>query len=168
MSYTLGQRSRANLAGVHPDLVRVVERAITLTTQDFAVHDGTRSMAEQREFVRRGVSKTLHSRHLVNPDGFGHAVDLVPVVGGQLRWEWPPIYAVAAAMRQAAQACGVALVWGGAWDRPLQDLGAAADAGAAAMKATVAAYCARHPGPDFIDGPHFELAVPTPAARKAA
>lgn len=25
------------------------------------------------------------------------------------------------------------------------------------MRREVDAYCARHPGPDFIDGPHFEL-----------
>jgi peptidoglycan L-alanyl-D-glutamate endopeptidase CwlK len=155
MTYTLGAKSRANLQGVHPDLVRVVERAIQLTDQDFAVHDGCRTIEEQREFVRRGVSKTMRSRHLTNADGFGHAVDLVPFINGQLRWEWPPIYHVAAAMREAADECGVVLVWGGVWDRPLSEI----NGDWRAMEHAVSSYCARHPGPDFIDGPHFELAV---------
>ena len=37
MAYSLGAKSRAELEGVHPDLVRVVERAIVLSKQDFAV-----------------------------------------------------------------------------------------------------------------------------------
>jgi peptidoglycan L-alanyl-D-glutamate endopeptidase CwlK len=154
MTYSLGARSRANLVGVHPDLLRTVQRAIGITSQDFAVHDGVRTPAEQREFVHRGVSRTMNSRHLVHADGFGHAVDLVPFINGQLRWEWEPIYAIAAAMRQAAAASDVRLTWGGVWDRRLSDLAP----GAPAMKAAVAAYTTRHPGPDFIDGPHFELA----------
>ena len=42
MAYVLGTRSKDNLKGVHPDLVKVVERAITLTTQDFTVIEGVR------------------------------------------------------------------------------------------------------------------------------
>jgi peptidoglycan L-alanyl-D-glutamate endopeptidase CwlK len=50
---------------------------------------------------------------------------------------------------------GVSLTWGGVWDRRLNDLPADADG----IEAAVKAYCARHPGPDFIDGPHYELAA---------
>ena len=37
MSYKLGNRSLKNLDGVHPDLRKVVERAIEITEQDFTV-----------------------------------------------------------------------------------------------------------------------------------
>lgn len=161
MAYSLGAKSRAELEGVHPDLVRVVERAIVLSKQDFAVHDGLRTLAEQKEFVRRGVSRTMNSMHRIQSDGHGHAVDLVPWINGQLRWEWEPIYHIAAAMLQASLECGVRLRWGAVWDMKLASLCPAAappERYAAALKAAVAAYCARHPGPDFIDGPHFELA----------
>ena len=40
MSYTLSARSRSRLVGVHPELVRVVELAIRLTTVDFVVTAG--------------------------------------------------------------------------------------------------------------------------------
>lgn len=153
MSYKLGPKSLDRLAGVHPDLVRVVRRAIDLTSQDFSVHEGLRSKATQADYVKRGASRTMNSLHLLQPDGFGHAVDLVPYAGGQLRWEWPLIYPIAAAMQRAAIEVGVALTWGGVWDRNFNLL--QKDAGG--MAAEVSAYCVRHPGPDFIDGPHYQL-----------
>jgi peptidoglycan L-alanyl-D-glutamate endopeptidase CwlK len=157
MSYVLGAKSRAELAGVHPKLVQVVERAIQITQQDFAVHDGLRTEAEQREYVRRGVSKTMNSMHRKQADGFGHAVDLVPFINGQLRWEWKPIFAIASAVRQAAGFHGVKLIWGGVWDRPFEALEPLPNY----MEQAVNAYVARRRGAGktaFIDGPHFELA----------
>jgi len=154
MTFALGAKSLTNLAHVHPGLVAVVERAIAITTQDFTVQEGLRTSARQRLLVASGASKTLNSKHLEQPDGSGHAVDLVPWIDGTARWEWVPIYHIAAAIREAAIALDVPLRWGGVWDRRLNDL----PAGAEALKAAVQAYSARHPGPDFLDGPHFELA----------
>ncbi|WP_084398356.1 M15 family metallopeptidase [Henriciella aquimarina] len=151
--FKLGARSRSELTGVHPDLVRCVEKAIATTPQDFSVHDGIRSPAEQERLVARGASKTMNSRHLTQPDGYGHAVDLVPYVNGQLRWEWPLIYPIAAAMHAAADEVGVRLRWGGVWDRMLDELPGTADG----LKQAVQEYAVRHPGPDFLDGPHFEI-----------
>jgi len=146
MTYTLGAR----LAGVHPDLVRVVERAITTTTQDFTVFEGVRSVATQQEYMRRGVTRTLKSKHLVQADGFAHAVDLVPWIDGGPRWEWPAIWPIAEAMREACIELGVEVTWGGVWDLRLNSLGPV-------LKTAVDAYSRRHPGPDFLDGPHYQL-----------
>lgn len=154
MTITLGSKSRAELIGVHPKLIAIVERAAELSEQDFSVHDGLRTEAEQREYVRRGVSKTMNSKHMKQADGFGHAVDLVPWINGRMRWEWEPIYHIAAAVRAAAEIEGVQLVWGAVWDRSLLTLAN----GPAGLKQAVADYCKRHPGPDFIDGPHYQLA----------
>lgn len=157
MTYTLGAKSKAALVGVHPDLVKVVTRAIQITKQDFSVHDGLRTHAEQREYVRRGVSKTMNSMHLPQADGFGHAVDLVPFINGQLRWEWKPIYVIAAAVCEAACELGVKLTWGGIWDRPFESLQPIPDY----IEKQVNAYVGRRRKAGksaFIDGPHFELA----------
>lgn len=153
MSFALGPKSQTELTGVHPQLVAVVQRAIQITLVDFAVHDGLRTAAEQDELVRRGASKTMNSKHRIQADGYGHAVDLVPVINGKLRWEWPPIYSIATAVRIAAREQGVRLRWGGVWDVELAELGQTP----IAIERDVQAYCARHPGPDFIDGPHYEL-----------
>ena len=40
MGYRLGKRSLKRLEGLHPDLVRVVKKAITLTNVDFTVLEG--------------------------------------------------------------------------------------------------------------------------------
>ncbi len=151
MPYKLGSGSRHELRGVRSVLVQVVERAIELTTQDFCVVDGLRSREEQVALVQRGASKTLHSKHLT-----GEAVDLVPFINGRPRWEWGPLYDVAAAVQQAAREQGVALRWGGVWDRPLLDLASGADG----LEQAVNAYGERRRAAGkrvFLDGPHFEL-----------
>ncbi|GAB3257075.1 M15 family metallopeptidase [Chitinimonas naiadis] len=146
--FSLGKGSLAELEGVHPDLVKVVKRAIALTAQDFAVHDGKRTVAEQQKLVAAGASQTMDSRHLS-----GHAVDLVPYINGKLRWEWPPIYQIADAVRIAARELNVEIRWGGAWD---VDFNSSTDS----PEDLVAAYVARRKKAGlraFIDGPHFEL-----------
>jgi peptidoglycan L-alanyl-D-glutamate endopeptidase CwlK len=153
MAFSFGAKSQAELEGVDPRLVEVATIAIGRSPVDFSCHDGCRTEAEQREYVRTGASQTMDSKHRKQADGLGHAVDLVPYINGKLRWEWEPIYQIAAVMREVAIEKGLKLRWGGVWDKTLNDL----PAGAAAMKAAVAAYCVRHPGKDFIDGPHYEL-----------
>lgn len=110
MTYQLSERSEARLTGVHADLVRVVRRALELSTVDFAVVEGLRTPARQKELLASGASKTLNSRHIT-----GHAVDLAPVIGGEIRWDWPPFYDIAQAMKAAAKELGVAVDWGGDW-----------------------------------------------------
>ena len=83
----------------------------------------------------------------------GHAVDLVPIARGQPRWEWPIIYPVAVAMIKAAKELNIDITWGGIWDRDLDQLPETVEE----LKKAVEAYCARHPGPDFLDGPHYQL-----------
>jgi peptidoglycan L-alanyl-D-glutamate endopeptidase CwlK len=154
--FVLSNHSLTQLVGVHPDLVAVVTRAIRLSTQDFRVTDGIRTPAEQRKLVEAGKSWTMRSRHLVQPDGFGHAVDLVPWLAGKLSWEWPLCYQVAAAMSDAARDAGIQLRWGGVWDRPMDACGQISNE----LKNAVDSYVARRRKAGLraaIDGPHFEL-----------
>ena len=76
MSFKLSSKSLNKLTNVHPDLVRVVQKAIELSTTDFSVTEGERSLAQQQANVKKGVSQTMKSKHLVQEDGFVHAVDL--------------------------------------------------------------------------------------------
>jgi peptidoglycan L-alanyl-D-glutamate endopeptidase CwlK len=153
--YAFGTASLAELQGVHPLIVGVVRRAIQITEQDFGVHDGLRTESEQRAYVQSGVSQTMNSMHRKQADGYGHAVDLVPYINGKWRWEWPPIYHIAAAVRQACVENAVPLRWGGCW-RSILDI----PPGAAAMEAAVNRYGAQRRlagRKAFTDGPHFEL-----------
>lgn len=110
MTYELSKRSRDRLSGVHPDLVKVVERAIEITDMDFTVLEGVRSKARQAQLFASGASQTLNGRHIT-----GHAVDLGAYVAGQVRWDWPLYNKLAATMKQAAKDVGVNIVWGGDW-----------------------------------------------------
>lgn len=158
MAFTFGTKSRAELAGVHPKLVAFAERTLALSSQDFTVHDGLRTKEEQKRMVATGASQTLNSKHLTQADGFGHAVDLVPWINGKPRWEWPPIYVIAAAAKKAAAELGLRVRWGGCWQELSQIKGDAPGD----MENAVAAYGAarRKVGKKaFTDGPHFELVL---------
>lgn len=117
MKFKLSRRSKDMLFGVHPDLVRVVERAIEITEVDFAVTEGVRTMKRQRELVASGASKTLKGRHIPenNKCGMSCAVDLAAFVAGKIDWSWPLYTKIAKAMKQAAAELSVPIEWGGDW-----------------------------------------------------
>jgi len=112
MAYTLGQRSLSRLEGVHPHLVEIVEEAITLTSIDFCVLEGLRSIERQKVLYEKGASRTMNSRHLT-----GHAVDLGAWIDNEICWAWPPYYEIANAMMAAASKLNRPLEWGGGWEK---------------------------------------------------
>lgn len=107
MPYILGNKSRRRLYGVHPDLVLVINKAIEITTQDFTVLEGLRTVERQQQLYNTGKSKTMNSRHLT-----GHAVDLAP---WPISWDWEYFYPIAEAMKDASDEVGVPIEWGGDW-----------------------------------------------------
>ena len=110
MPYALGQRSLDRLKGVHPDLQKVVRRAIELTPIDFTITEGLRTLERQKTLVAAGASQTLKSRHIT-----GHAIDFAALVGGEVRWDWPLYGKIAEAFKAAAAELGVPIIWGGDW-----------------------------------------------------
>lgn len=122
-------RDRRALAGVHPDLVRVVELA--RQRHPFIVVEGLRTRERQAQLVAAGRSRTMNSRHIT-----GHAVDLAPwqdldadraVDPNEIDWRnFDGFRVLAKAVLTAGKELGVAVVWGGNW-------------------------------PTLKDGPHYEL-----------
>ncbi len=101
---------------MHPDLIRVIIRALEISTIDFTVLEGVRSLDRQKVLYKQGATKTMRSRHLS-----GHAVDLAPLIDidgdGKLdvSWHWPHYHTLAKAVKEAAEIEGVSLEWGGDW-----------------------------------------------------
>jgi len=110
MTFALGARSLSRLTGVHPDLVKVVQLAIRKSDLDFAVLEGVRTIDRQRQLFAQKATKTMNSRHLT-----GHAVDLAPVINGDVSWDWPLYNRLAKTVKAAAAELGIPITWGGDW-----------------------------------------------------
>lgn len=110
MTFSLSSKSQLKLALVHPDLKKVVEEAIKISTVDFVVLEGLRTLERQRELVAAGASHTMNSRHL-----HGLAVDLGALVGGKITWQ-PKVYNhIADAMLVTAAKLQISIKWGGSF-----------------------------------------------------
>lgn len=150
MTYNLSQKSLNELQGVDPRLVAVVKRAIQLTTVDFGVTEGLRSVATQKKYVAAGKSQTMKSKHID-----GKAVDLVAYVDGKVSWELNLYDNIADAMAKAAKELGLPIKWGAAWN--VLDITKWNGTMEAAMNHYVDTRRKEGKRP-FIDGPHFEIA----------
>lgn len=149
MTFKLSARSLSKLEGVKPELVKVVQDAITLTSVDFGVIQGLRTQAEQAELVAKGASQTMKSKHLT-----GDAVDLMAYLGGKGSWELTIYDEVADAMKAAAIANNVGIRWGAAWTIPdIRDWNGTMED---AMNQYIDIRRSEGKRP-FIDAPHFEL-----------
>ena len=152
--YKLSGRSLNKLEGVHPTMVDTVKRAIQLSKVDFGVIYGVRSLAEQKRLYEAKRSQTMKSKHLVQEDGYSHAVDLMAYDGSDPSWDIVMYDDIADAMKAAAKETGARIRWGAAWnidniadwDRPMED----------AMNNYIDVRRSQGRRP-FIDGPHFEL-----------
>ena len=113
--FKFSQKSLEKLNGVHPDLVRVIKRALELSPVDFSITQGVRTQAEQNALYEQGRTKpgpivtwTKKSKHIE-----GLAVDVVP---HPVDWDdLNKFKQIANAVKLAACELGVNIIWGGDW-----------------------------------------------------
>ena len=110
MTFRFGLRSKANLLGVHPDLVLVAARALELSPVDFTVTEGLRTPSRQKELFALHKSQTLRSRHLT-----GHAIDVAALRDGKVTWNWQEYEDIAKAFKEAGKELCIDIEWGGDW-----------------------------------------------------
>jgi peptidoglycan L-alanyl-D-glutamate endopeptidase CwlK len=147
--WKFSKRSLQRLEGVKPELVEVTKTALELSSIDFGITCGLRTVQEQRALVAKGASKTMKSKHIT-----GDAVDVVAYIGKRISWELSLYDNIADAFKAAAMEHEVRIRWGAAWNIPdirewdgtMQD----------AMNYYIDARRSQGRRP-FIDGPHFEL-----------
>lgn len=142
MTYSFSQKSLDRLDGVHPQLVQIVHDAMAMQVMDFSVNEGVRTLARQKQLVAEGKSRTLDSKHIIQDDGYGHAVDLYPspinmaaVHKGDAR-EIFRFGILSGLMLSAAKRRGIIVVNGADWDGDGQTL-----------------------DHTFFDAPHFQLVL---------
>lgn len=95
---------------INPRLADIVRKAATYVDFDVFVVEGIRTVERQKLLVAKGASRTMNSKHLT-----GRAVDLAPMVEGELRWDWPLFYPLNKAMQRAADEFNTVITWGGDW-----------------------------------------------------
>lgn len=138
MTFKFSQRSLDKLSHVDPRLQAVVKRALEITTVDFVVVQGKRTLDEQRALFGKGrsvaqlvaksfsaplavrysspneakVTWTMNSNHLS-----GRAVDLAAYVNGTISWDTNKGYyqELARAVKLAAMELCHVITWGGDW-----------------------------------------------------
>jgi peptidoglycan L-alanyl-D-glutamate endopeptidase CwlK len=141
-----GKASQVRMEGLHPDLVKVLNRYIEISQVDSTIIEGVRS--DEQCFINFGKGRTqsqcalggcpvkysqphaakvtwvghaLSSNHRKKGDGYGHAVDMYPypvsiVLQGKAK-DWEPLFnQMARDMFQAAKEVGVSIRWGADWD----------------------------------------------------
>jgi len=154
MAFRLSQRSLDKLDGVHPEMVATVQKAIELTDVDFGVTYGVRTLEAQKELVATGRSQTMKSKHLIQGDGYSHAVDLVAYFGSNVSWELNVYDNICDAVAEAAREVGCSIKWGAAWSEG--DIRTYPGTAEDAMNAYIDLRRSQGRRP-FIDAPHFEL-----------
>ncbi|PSW99577.1 M15 family metallopeptidase [Photobacterium iliopiscarium] len=116
--FYLGKTSLSRGYKVQPKLWACVGLAISFCPIDFTVSETIRTADRQRKLYYGTPRKTwtLNSKHMIQADGYGHAVDLVPLKkDGSADWDNCAI--VKDAMFKAADIIGVKLRWGGDWNQ---------------------------------------------------
>jgi len=112
--FSFGKKSKELLKTLNPDMVRVVNRAMSWQIMDFSILETLRLESRQRMLYLNGASKTMNSKHLKQPDGYAHAVDAAPY---PIDWQdTGRFYILNGILRAAASVEGVEIRTGADWD----------------------------------------------------
>lgn len=89
MLIKFGNKSKMNLCNnLDYRLVHIVCEVAKLDLPcDFTVFETKRTLEKQKEYVAKGTSKTMNSKHLSDKKGIVRAVDIVPYVNSKNTWE---------------------------------------------------------------------------------
>jgi len=115
--FVFGKNSLKNREGVHPDLIRVDDLAITLTLVDFGhgEYSGLRTAEDQNHLHKKGVSPNCDGFKVKSLHQSGRALDFHAHVEGRGSWKEDHLTMVACAYFQAASILGIKIKWGGLW-----------------------------------------------------
>lgn len=145
----LNQTSIKRLVGVNPKLILIVNRALQICPLQLLVGEGVRTLETQREYVRKGLSQTMNSKHLT-----GHAVDMYALTSdGKLDGNYANILKVADSMIQASRELKIEIVWGGSWNQKILNNNKNANR----LIEDYKAYKKSINSKPFYDTPHFEI-----------
>ena len=136
--YILGEKSKENLKGVHPQLVKLMTEAVKESPYDFRITQGVRTAAYQNSLYQQGRTTPRKivtncdgiknkSNHQAKADGYGYAIDIFIcgiVENGTYRkfttvegYDTKKMFAVAKHIKEIGQKLGIPVKWGGDWNK---------------------------------------------------
>lgn len=131
MSNQLTKTSQERLKTVDVKLSSIILAAIEQFNMNVQIAEGARSLEQQKENVKKGVSQTLKSKHIDTDLSDGLNVKAVDVAiiksNGKYSGDLKDYKNFADVVKKIAKEKNVKIVWGGDWK-------------------------------SLVDGPHFELA----------
>lgn len=105
-------KSKAKLDTCHPLLQELFQEVVK--NVDCTIIEGVRTLETQEEYVRKGVSKTMKSKHLKQDDGYSHAVDCIAY---PIDWnDKARNYMFAGYVKGVAESLGIKIRLGADWN----------------------------------------------------
>lgn len=109
-----------------PKLRLLMTESIKDSPIDFTVLETVRTLEKQKEYIEKGTSKTLKSRHIpsCNKSGLCEAIDIVPY---PVDWNDTKRFDLLAEhIKKKAKELNIPIIWGGDWktliDKPHYEL----------------------------------------------
>ena len=115
--YKFGKKSleKLNNKQLHPVLKLLMEKAIETSPLDFTIIETVRTKEQQIINIKKGVSKTIKSRHIpaTNKSGYSEAVDIAPY---PINWaDIQRFKELSAHIKKTADLMKIKIEWGGDW-----------------------------------------------------
>ena len=115
--YTFSKKSleKINHPLFSPILRGLLLKAIKDSPIDFTVIETVRTLEKQKEYVQKGTSKTMKSRHIpyYNKSGYAEAFDIAPY---PIDWNDTKRFDILAAhIKKKAKELYIPITWGGDW-----------------------------------------------------
>lgn len=128
MSFQFSRKSLNKMGGIHPDLKRLCMEVIAHSPIDFGIISGIRTDLEQAKLWAQGrtlpgkiVTWVQKSKHQIQPDGYGHAIDFACYMDGVITWSNKYYYEVADEFKRQSKLLNIPIVSGVDWK--VQDSG---------------------------------------------
>lgn len=126
--FSFSKKSSDRLKGVNPILANLAREVIRISPVDFGISQGVRTVDEQRKLYNQGrstpgkiVTNTMKSKHLIQKDGYGGAIDIACYINGEVTWSEKYYFEVADVFKRRADELGIDILWGGDFKGDFKD-----------------------------------------------
>ena len=121
--FKFSKKSKSRLETCHPDIIQIMNVALSISNIDFGISEGHRSINKQKEYFDKGLSKkdgvTSLSKHNYYPS---LAVDIYPYFNNQANWDKEHLSYLAGIIHAVSEnlysnkKIKHRIRWGGNWD----------------------------------------------------